>query len=118
MSAGYPQSPFTAVIFEGSGLIAGTIHEAMKLPYGQSQQANAALEGTVDGSRVHFVKTYDGTGGQHHAVTYDGQLNGDRSEIEGQWHIRSPYGAGSGRFLMIRARRATTAATKSVSEKV
>jgi hypothetical protein len=62
-----------------------------------------------------FTKRYDGSGGWYHGVAYDGTLNGERTEIEGQWTIGS---AASGRFLMIRSSRASETVVRRAFAKV
>jgi hypothetical protein len=48
-----------------------------------------------------FVKTYDGAGAPYdRAVSYDGTLSADATEIEGRWRIPGNW---SGKFLMIRS---------------
>lgn len=112
-----PESAFTAVLFDVGGALSGTIHETMKLGT-HDIPASAFLEGTVAGSLVTFLKTYDGTGGQTHSVSYQGTLGADANEIEGQWRIHADFGVMTGRFLMIRARRRAKARRARKAEKV
>jgi hypothetical protein len=66
--------------------------------------SESALEGSIRGSSLSFLKTYQGThyGGfaigdrlvghltENHAVHYRGELSADGSEIEGRWWIDPP----------------------------
>lgn len=112
-----PESAFTAVMFDSGGSLSGTIHETMKLGT-HDIPASAFLEGRIEGASVTFLKTYDGTGGQSHSVSYDGTLGADGNEIEGQWRIHADFGVMTGRFLMIRTRRSAKAKRARKAEKV
>ncbi len=98
--AGLPETPFTAVVLDSGGYLSGTIHEILQGWRG-ARETNAVLTGSAADNAVSFTKAYDGTNGVKHAVHYDGHLNGERDEIEGQWNIKDDW---SGRFLMIRKR--------------
>jgi hypothetical protein len=112
-----PESVFTAVLFDSGGTLSGTIHETMKLG-SHEIPASAFLEGRVAGEAVTFLKTYDGTGGQSHSVSYDGTLGAGGNEIEGEWRIHADFGVMTGRFLMIRARGTAKAKRTRKAEKV
>jgi hypothetical protein len=45
----------------------------------------ANLDGGVEGKRVWFKKTYDGTGGQTHSILYEGTLERATMTVKGQW---------------------------------
>jgi len=49
-----------------------------------------------DASRLMLRKVYDGTGGQFHAVDYEGSVSQDRRSVAGTWRI----GTRSGRFSL------------------
>lgn len=53
----------------------------------------ANIEGTVDGTRVRFTKRYDGTGGQSHAVQYEGVLDRSQGTVQGRWRTRGITGS-------------------------
>lgn len=55
----------------------------------------AKIVGSVDGHKVVFTKTYDGTGGQSHSVTYRGTLvaEGEYMFMFGTWRIGSEVGS-------------------------
>lgn len=107
---------YFAVTLIQSGLaFSGTIHESEKGAHGTPLTRYANVSGAVDEARVEFIKTYDGSGGWNHAVSYLGSLNAQASEIEGFWTVSESW---SGKFLMIRSRHATEAMVRRVFEKV
>jgi hypothetical protein len=99
-----PQSHFICVLIDNGGRLSGTIHEVMNHYRSAPSEAFALVDGAHCGGHVTFLKTYDGTGGQTHSVSYAGDLNGEQDEIEGGWRIDSRYGVMTGQFLMIRKR--------------
>lgn len=110
-----PESHFTATIIDSGGNLSGTIHEAMNHRNRPATEANASLDGWIEGSQVSFIKTYDGTSGHNHSLAYQGVLSGDRDEIEGTWTVTK--NGFSGRFLMIRKRGQGAAAKVEAFEK-
>ena len=91
---------FVATLIESGSHLSGTTFESAVGQTGAPLTLNALIEGTRAGVSIAFLKRYDGSGGWHHGVAYEGTLNGERTEIEGGWTIGS---AASGRFLMIRS---------------
>lgn len=92
-----PRVPFKLVISSVEGMnFAGRISEPATFGNGTSRFLFATVRGTVEGSRVQFIKTYDGTGGQNHSVRYQGNLNpeGRSVRLNGNWAIER-----SGRIL-------------------
>jgi hypothetical protein len=55
----------------------------------------ARVVGSINGHYVTFTKTYDGSGGQNHSVTYRGTLveDGDSGFMFGTWHLGSDVGS-------------------------
>ncbi len=97
---GYPEAvTFVALLIDVGSRFAGSIHEYEGIVSEQRILLYATVDGRHDGTHVSFLKTYDGTGGWKHTVDYDGTLNGDATEIAGQWHV----GGVSGGFIMTRA---------------
>lgn len=96
---------FTATLIEAGHSITGSTHEPCIMPECPRKTHYATLSGGRQGSAVSFVKTYDPPGFGYSRVTYDGTLNGDATEIAGQWSIRYLAFSFSGEFLMIRAGR-------------
>ena len=98
--SGYPESvSFVALLIDAGTQLSGSIHEYEGVISERRILLHATVDGRHNGSTVSFLKTYDGTGGWKHSVGYDGSVNGDASEIEGQWYVDGH----SGRFIMIRA---------------
>ncbi|MGL4242261.1 MAG: hypothetical protein ACRCTI_14220 [Beijerinckiaceae bacterium] len=95
---------FVATLIDAGSFISGTTHESEVGESGAPLTLFAAIEGSKSGVSVDFTKTYDGSGGWDHTVSYEGHLNADCSEIEGMWRIGVEA---FGRFLMIRSRGAT-----------
>ena len=93
-------SAFTATLLDSGAHVTGTIHEPDHFGDSDDGMLFAQVAGARNGSGVAFTKTYDGTGGWDHDVTYEGTLNADATEIEGRWTIA---GDSAGRFLMIRS---------------
>ena len=96
---GHEPTSFVAVVIDSDAGFSGTTHEQCSFQEIPGGYLYATLRGQRAGSTVTFVKTYDGTGGWEHSVDYEGALNEDGTEIDGQWHL----GVWSGPFLMMRA---------------
>jgi hypothetical protein len=90
---------FVALLIDLGSRFTGSIHEYEGLISEQRILLYASVDGGREGSRVTFHKTYDGTGGWKHTVRYDGVLNGNATEIAGEWFVREATGA----FIMRRA---------------
>ncbi len=95
---------FVATLIDAGSFLSGTTHESEVGETGAPLTLFATIEGSKTGNLVSFTKTYDGSAGWDHAVAYDGALNGDATEIEGEWRIGVEA---RGRFLMIRSRGTT-----------
>ncbi len=99
----YPQAlapvGFTATLLESGSWLSGSIHEIAQEHGGVDVEVYATLLGTRRGQDVDFTKTYDGTRGWTHTVSYAGLLSDDATEIEGTWLVP---GVWAGKFLMIR----------------
>ena len=89
---------FVAILIEQGARFGGTTHEPCIRGPNLGGLLYATIEGHREGAGVSFIKTYDGTGGWTHSVTYEGRLNGDGTEIEGRWKTSG----WSGKFLMLR----------------
>jgi hypothetical protein len=109
-----PAGAFTATLLELGAHLSGSIHEpADGFDDAPDGLLFALVDGRRSGSRVSFVKTYDGSGGRTHAVRYDGVLSPDGTEIEGRWTIP---GVWAGAFLMIRSAGREEAVEKKEAE--
>ena len=62
----------------------------------------ADLGGNVEGTKVWFKKTYDGTGGQTHSIIYEGTLERASMTVRGKWRGEASDFAGT--FEMKRGR--------------
>lgn len=91
---------FVATLIHSGTSLTGTTHESERGETGAPLTLFAMIDGSVAGASVAFTKTYDGSGGWAHSVAYEGELNGERTEIEGRWTIADKA---FGRFLMIRS---------------
>ena len=100
-----PESHFICVLIDNDGRLSGTIHEEINYRHSVPREAYALIDGAHCRGHITFLKTYDGTSGLTHSVSYAGDLSDDHDEIEGQWRIDGRHGASSGQFLMIRKRR-------------
>jgi hypothetical protein len=92
---------FLATLIESGGALAGNITEPCTNPRCPISTHNASIAGHRSGSAVSFVKRYEPPGYGYDAVSYEGTLNADATEIDGRW--RFPGGMGSGAFLMVRS---------------
>ncbi len=99
----FQPTPFTAVLLEFGSAISGAVHELCNNGPSTGTVLNAMITGTRLGSEVQFVKQYEaGQRGHGRPINYEGALNADATEIEGQWAIPGNW---SGKFLMIRTSR-------------
>ena len=106
-----PESHFVCVLIDNGGRLSGTIHETINRYRAASSEAFALVDGAHCAGHVTFLKTYDGTGGVSHRVSYAGMLICDGDEVEGDWRIEGQYGVTTGHFLMIRKRAPGAAET-------
>lgn len=93
-----PPVPFNATLVEEHGVLTGATEEPNTFGDPSAAHLSAVLEGMRSGAHVHFVKRYDGSGGQRHAVLYDGALDAQCLRIDGRWKA----GFAAGDFFMTR----------------
>jgi hypothetical protein len=111
---GQPVS-FVATLIETGSALSGTVHEPRVFGKGADATLYATLHGSRNGNAVTFVKTYDGAGAPYdRAVSYDGTLSADATEIEGRWRIPGNW---SGKFLMIRSAGRQEEVSRTVFER-
>lgn len=80
------------------GFVGAGIEPNLNLPPEKKEILQSVIEGKFMGDNyAHWSKTYDGTGGWNHVVSYGGTLKGD--EIEGRWALT---GGPTGTFRMTR----------------
>ncbi len=92
-AAGLPPVPFNAELIDVDGRVEGRSDEPNTFGAPGADRLFATLEGSRSGHTVRFVKTYDGSGGQTHAIAYEGRLSADGLRIEGRWRINFMAGA-------------------------
>lgn len=99
-AASVPASvPFKLTITSINGLkFEGLMSEPATFGNRTSGFLFAKVTGTVDGPRVRYTKTYDGTGGVTHSVNYQGVLDRQAGALRGDWSIESPNGKTTGTF--------------------
>ena len=104
---------FVATLIESGSSLSGSTHEPSVL--GDGQTVNATLSGSRQQSLITFVKTYTGARFFYRdSIDYNGTLNGDGTEIERRWSIRSVW---SGKFLMIRSAGKEEAVARKVVQR-
>ena len=89
---------FIANIDECDGAISGRIDEPNTFAMPEASRLFARPSGIRENGLVVLTKTYDGTGGATHAVSYTGEINPAGDTIKGIWRTRG----WSGRFSMTR----------------
>lgn len=91
---------FVATLIDVGGQLSGTTHETAS-HRGQTSTRMATISGSCAGTHVRFLKIYSPASEEFQDVIYDGALNGDKTEISGEWMIPGEW---TGRFMMIRSR--------------
>jgi len=109
----FEPTSFVAILIEQGARFSGTTHEPCTRGPNLGGLLYATIEGHRDGAGVSFIKTYDGTGGWTHSVTYEGRLNSDGTEIEGRWTTSG----WSGKFLMLRPTEKDASAEGEATER-
>lgn len=105
---------FIANLDERDGVIAGRVDEPNTFGMPYAQRLFAHLSGTRTDNLVVLTKTYDGTGGATHSVSYTGEVSADGDMIEGIWRTRG----WSGRFTMSRPAVAPADAREAFAQSV
>ena len=72
--------------------LSGSIREPNTFGDDTSTVLIARVDGEIEGESVHFIKTYDGTGGVSHSVEYQGLLDRDGVTVHGRWFIDESSG--------------------------
>jgi hypothetical protein len=81
-----PTTPFLAKLEDSDGSLSGSTIEPNTIG-ASSDQLEAVLSGSRQGSAVDFTKAYDGASDAAHAVDYVGRLSGDGNTITGVWSL-------------------------------
>jgi hypothetical protein len=74
-------------------VLAGRTSEPNTFGVTNDPYVSANVSGVVQGDRVTFTKTYDGTGGQTHSVQYAARVDRDHGVMVGEWSLGSARGA-------------------------
>ena len=90
-SGGGPTTPFLARLEDHDGSLSGTTIEPNTIGP-SSDQLEAVLSGSRQGSAIEFTKMYDGESDAAHAVDYVGRLSGDGNSITGVWSLAETDG--------------------------
>ena len=113
----YPRSKapvaFAATLTESGSWLHGMTQETGTAGNARGLNIQAALQGRRTGRCVTWLKIYDGSCRYYDTVHYAGDVNIDRTEIEGSWTIP---GVWSGRFLMIRSGARAAAGARETAE--
>jgi hypothetical protein len=94
---------FLATLIESGGALGGNVTEPCAMPSCPLSTHNASIAGHRSGSAVSFVKRYEPPGYGYSAVSYEGTVNAEATEIDGRWRLARL----SGTFLMVRSTRST-----------
>jgi hypothetical protein len=93
-SSGQTPVPFTLTLNTAvDGSFTGFTTEPATFGNGTSKALTADVQGSVNGSRIYFKKTYDGSGGQNHAVEYNGVVSADGHTLSGGWKLDTLTGS-------------------------
>ncbi|MEX0941608.1 MAG: caspase family protein [Pseudomonadales bacterium] len=84
--------PFMVDLYETRGQLEGRISEPNTFGTANSRSLYANLNGSVKDNSIRFEKTYDGTGGQSHAVFYEGKLDDKKMSVAGRWRLAGARG--------------------------
>lgn len=84
--------PFQAKLSAAGATFAGTTIEPNTFGEPSTMFLTANVVGQSANGVVSFVKTYDGTGGQSHSVSYRGTLSANGQCVSGTWTIDAAKG--------------------------
>lgn len=93
---------FALHLQESGGRLTGTTTELNTFGAADAIFLLASVTGDRAGDSVHFVKTYDGTGGQTHSIVYSGRILPGGRRIVGTWSGVGSLNTASGQFEMVR----------------
>lgn len=99
-STGQPAVPFTLTLHRAAdGTFTGLTTEPATFGNGSSKALTADVSGSINGRRIYFKKTYDGSGGQTHTVEYSGRLSADGHTMSGTWKLDTLTGSFSAELV-------------------
>jgi hypothetical protein len=91
--------PFLATLLDTGSFLSGATQETCEVETRSRATPCAMIDGSRTARRVSFTKTYDGSAGWAHSVSYEGTVTADGAEIEGSWILPEGH---CGRFIMVR----------------
>lgn len=90
---------FTITFNQRGAALTGTVVEINTIgDPGQALFLTSTLTGSLRGDGVEFIKTYDGSGGVSHSVTYRGRLESNGRRVRGTYDA----GGATGTFELAR----------------
>jgi hypothetical protein len=93
-STGQAAVPFTLTLHAAAdGSFTGLTTEPATFGNGSSRALVADVSGSMNGRRIYFKKTYDGSGGQTHTAEYNGMLSADGHTLSGTWKLDTISGS-------------------------
>lgn len=99
-STGQASVPFTLTLrVSADGSFTGLTTEPATFGNGASKALTADVSGSINGRRVYFKKTYDGSGGQNHTAEYSGMLSADGHTLSGTWKVDTATGSFSAELV-------------------
>jgi hypothetical protein len=110
-----PPVSFSATLSQNGEWITGETEEVGLSAHAGHVSMTATLQGRRAGADVTWLKLYDRISGGYDAVSYEGQVNEDASEISGRWSVRPDW---SGAFLMIRMPSNVAGTTRGATERI
>lgn len=109
----FPPNNFEAELRDTGGIVTGLITQPREVFDIAGPPRQAVIDGQRAGSQLSFVKIYDDL--DRPTVHYTGTIQPGGDEIEGIWTIPGDW---SGTFMMVRARKDTTAEEIRIGQKV
>ncbi len=85
--ASRPAVQFILIATVQGNRFSGKISEPNTFGEAGTSFLKAEVSGTLEGNFVRFTKTYNGAGGQIHAVEYEGVYERKTATVRGQWAI-------------------------------
>lgn len=101
--------PFTLYLTQDGRRIYGKTSEPNTFGNRSARYLYANVSGEVIGQNISFTKTYDGTGGQSHSVSYVGTIDHNGNVMVGNWRI----GISGGTFTASKIAAAATVPEES-----
>jgi hypothetical protein len=99
-STGQAAVPFTLTLHAAAdGSFTGLTTEPATFGNGSARALTADVSGSINGRRIYFKKTYDGSGGQSHTVEYNGTLSPDGHTMSGTWKVDTLSGSFSAELV-------------------